>query len=196
MTVYRHRFGGLGPAGDVWQCVIHSASDLVIDTVHTQFENQFIADLLSTMQPLWNANTGVTFDVTDELDAVTGKTIDQRVGAPVGPGTSVAQASPQGLAIVVSWVTPLPGKHGRGRIFLPAPVVTAFNANGLLSTATQTAVAGGMESARSDFSLYSTPALYDKVHKTSTTITGVRVSDKPSYQRRRLNKIAPAYVHG
>jgi len=196
MTVFRHRFGGNGPAGDVWQCVVHSASDLVIDTVHTQFLGQFLLDLGGGMQPLWHASTGITFAVTDELDAVTGHTIDQRSDDVAYPGTSADQMSPQGLAVVVSWITPVPGKHGRGRIFLPAPVVTAFTATGLLSTATQTAIASAAGSARSDFSLYSTPVLYDKVHRTSTTITGVRVSDKPSYQRRRLNKVAAAYIHG
>lgn len=194
MATYRHRISGNGPAGDVWNCVMHSTSALDIDTVHTQFNNQIVGDLLTAMQPLWHTTTDCNSTVTDLLDPVTGHATDQRRESPDVPGTSTDQMVTQGVSIVCSWTTPRPGKHGRGRIFLPGPVITSYTANGLLATAACTAVRNAAESFIADFAPYATLVLLNKATMGTTQITGARVSNKPSYQRRRMNKVAGTYV--
>lgn len=173
---------------------MHSTSALDIDTVHTQFNNQIVGDLLTAMQPLWHTTTDCNSTVTDLLDPVTGHATDQRRESPDVPGTSTDQMVTQGVSIVCSWTTPRPGKHGRGRIFLPGPVITSYTANGLLATAACTAVRNAAESFIADFAPYATLVLLNKATMGTTQITGARVSNKPSYQRRRMNKVAGTYV--
>jgi hypothetical protein len=194
VTIYRHRLSGVGPAGDVWNCVMHSTSDLIIGTVHPAFVAQVGGDLLTAMQALWHTTTACTEIVTDELDPVSLHAVAQERDEVDYPGTSTDQMLPQGVSIVVSWVTTRPGKHGRGRIFLPGPVVTATTATGLYSGATTAAVKNAAASFRSDFSGTATLVLLDKVHKATTTVVDARVSNKPSYQRRRLNKVTGTYA--
>lgn len=194
MATYRHRLSGNGPAGDVWNCVLHSTSDLVIDTVHTQFVNQMGGDLLSAMQPLWHTTTDCNEIVTDLLDPVSGHATDQRRTTVDYPGTSTDQMVTQGVSIVVSWVTPRPGKHGRGRIFLPGPVITGYTAAGLFTAGTTAAVKNAAASFLSDFGPYATTVLLNKATRGTTPVTDARVSNKPSYQRRRMNKVAAVYA--
>lgn len=194
MTTYRHRLSGNGPAGDVWNCNLHSTSDLVIDTVHSDFVAQMTGDLLTAMQALWHTTTDCNLIVTDELSPTTGHAVDQRRTIIDYPGTSTDQMVTQGVAIVCSWVTPVPGKHGRGRIYLPGPVITAYSATGLFLTATQDTVRNAAESFLSDVASTQTVVLLNKATHATTTVTGARVSNKPSYQRRRMNKVVGVYV--
>lgn len=193
MPIYRHRLSGVNPAGDVWTCVQHSQSDLILSTVHPDYLAQLEGDLLSAMQPLWHSGVSATEFVTDQLDPVTGHAVAQMRDTIDFPGTSTDAQPPQSLCAVVSWVTATPGRKGRGRIFLPGPVITAYAANGLLSTATATTIAAAANTFLADVRGTTTPVLLHKAGMSTISITSARVNVKPSFQRRRQNKVNSVY---
>jgi hypothetical protein len=193
MPIYRHRLSGNNPAGDVWNCVFHSQSDAILTTVHPAVLAQVEGDLLAAMTPIWHSATVANEFVTDQLDSGTGHAVAQLRDTIDFPGTSTDAQVPQGMCAVVSWVTTTPGRKGRGRIFLPGPVITSYAANGLLSTATATAIANAANSMLSDMRGTTVPVLLNKLTRATTTIVSARVNVKPSYQRRRLNKVDATY---
>lgn len=200
VTIYRHRLSGTNPAGDIWSCTFHSQSDLILTTVHPAVTAQVEGDLLAAMAPLWTPGVHATEFVTDQLEDVHGHAVAQQRTTIDVPGTSVAAQPGQGASVVVGWVTERPGRKGRGRIFLPGPAISGYAANGLLSDATATAVKNAAASMLADIRGTTVPVLLELstvAHVTTvvgtTTITDARVNVKPSYQRRRLNKVNNLY---
>lgn len=193
MTIFRHRIGGNLAAGDEWVCTMHTQSDLGIDTVHGAWESAMATFLTDTMKPLWPTNVHVNELVTDSLDASGHFNVAQRRSGVAISGSDAGASLAQGTCIVVGWTTDLPRRSGRGRMFLPALSIDHVSASGLFLAADCVTVVSGVEALLSAIPPSAVTILWNRTAEVATTVTGARVNEKPSFQRRRLNKVENTY---
>lgn len=136
---------------------------------------------------IYPATIGVDGVRVDELDDL-GKNVSQAVTALTLVGTSGAEALPASVAVCVSLVTDTPTKRGRGRFYLPSPVVTVMDAQKIAS-ATQTAIKNAALAALNDMLDNACPVvIYHKDLNTFDSVTIVDVGDVPDVQNRRRNQ--------
>ena len=117
---------------------------------------------------------------------------------PVGGGSS--NIAPLQLSIVTSFLTAQPGRHGRGRIYLPGLPVGKVNANGMISSGDQTEYATVIRDFLADTSITSgLGALVDPIvtgtpYTTYSKINAVRCGRVVDTQRRRRKSLTESYV--
>lgn len=201
MATFRHRMSGPGPAGDIWVAGWYSVSSQTLASVHTAFDTWVQTFIGTTMLPLWATETQLTDIETDELDPTTGHNVSQVQTAENLKGTGTGFQLPQRSAVVVGMRTALPTRSGRGRFYLPAPDSTNITTTGLLISATATTISSGAASAFGTFMATAQPVIYhrNKLNPppSTTPVTTVTVGVVLGSQRRRTNKVAPAYSsHG
>lgn len=118
-------------------------------------------------------------------------------------GTSGGGLLPLQIASVVSWQTLRIGRHGRGRIYLPALAKDSYGDHGRLTTTARgvildqavalieglafTAVGGGL-------ALHIRPIVTGSPWTQYGIIQSVKVGDVPDTQRRRRRQLEEAYV--
>lgn len=195
MTIFRHRVTGNLAAGDIWECTLHSQSDNALGTVHAAWHSAITTFLTDVLAPMWNTHTASAEVVTDQLD-LSGLNVAQDVSAAVVTGSGTGGSVPQGACILISWLTAKPTRSGRGRMFLPGPDDTHVTTSGLWVTADALAVSNGAVALLAAMNPETTPVLYGRLSHVATTITGAKVNTKPSFQRRRLNKVDNNYQVG
>lgn len=195
MTIYRHRLTGVGAAGDEWNCTLHTESGNPIDPVHNQVVTSLQAFLTAHLQAMWNTHTASSLVYTDQLDSL-GKNAAQRVSnlSVIGTGTGASVA--QGTCMLVSWTSALPNRHGRGRMYLPTPDATHYQADGMLVLADCQTIANDAKALIASLLATTTPVLVARLTHTTTQISGAKVNIKPSFQRRRNNEVANNYQVG
>lgn len=199
MTIYRHVMGGATP-GERWECTFHTQSTLTPAASQTAW--------LAAVSTFWNgldapldnfdqlAPTDVTLDTvsTSQLDPVTFRQVAKLAGNPDFAGTGTTQMLPPQCSAGVTWLTASDTKSGRGRNYLPpmdAATLAAGRISGAAVTILSAAVTGMMHSLTfAD----STPIVFSTKSHTVTPITGIRVGDVFDTQRRRRDKLVPAYT--
>lgn len=109
-------------------------------------------------------------------------------------GTGTVQGAPQ-VAMVCTLLTGQAGRRYRGRVYIPAPVVTNTTANVLTPDpqALATTIADFLSAARLRAIIGGTlyPGVRSIAADTTQPITSVRVDNVADTQRRRRDKIAP-----
>lgn len=145
MSIYRITVTGHMQTGEQWDTTWH------VDVAGGQALNvaNAAADAITAA---WSGTTGAagkledyyTADLgVDSVQAVElgdgGHGVDKKVVDLALVGTSTDELLPPNCAVAISLRTNLPTKGGRGRNFLPSPVVTTV-VNQLLATAVQTAL--------------------------------------------------------
>lgn len=199
MTILKHVLSGPQTAGDMWTSGLHSfGTNLTAAAAHDLFELAFNTALGGNSLKQWLApGTSIKSLTTYVLDAVTGKALDMDQSAVDVVGTSAgAQASPR-LCTVVGLRTARPGPRGRGRMYLPAPSVSNFDATGLISAAARDGLAVAMSSFMGQLNSRGLqPGLFDRSGVTPEIVPfrQVTVGAVPGTQRRRTNKISAGYV--
>jgi hypothetical protein len=196
MTVFRHRITGNGAAGDIWICTLHSESSLPLGSVHAQYVSAITGFLNGTMKALWNTHTSTTEAFTDQLDPSTGHNVAQAVDPVVVAGTGTGGSVAQGTALVMSWITGLPTRKGRGRMFLPSPDDGHITTAGIYVQADCATVADGGKAFLAALNPVTQAVLYNRLDHSTTNILNARVNSKPSFQRRRNNKVSNDYSVG
>jgi hypothetical protein len=193
MTIFRHRVTGPGLAGDDWVSTFFSSSTNSIATVHTAWSNMVTAFVTTSLQAMWNTHTQISEVFTDQLDPLTFKNVAQSQSALSIVGTGTGGSVSPTNCIVVSKLTALPQKKGRGRMFWPSPDDTHYTTGGLLVQADCATVATAFKNAATSFSASATPVLFHRPDGTTIDIANYKVGDKPGQQRRRINKVVNTY---
>lgn len=121
------------------------------------------------------------------------------------PGGSDSQPQmPLQVSSGVSWQTPLIGRHGRGRIYLPAAsdssisggsgVFTSTHCNDVRDAAIAMLEASSFLASGTGWSIV--PIVTGKPYATYGEILEVRVSNVPDTQRRRRRSLTPTFHTG
>jgi hypothetical protein len=194
MTLFRHRVSGPGSAGDVWVTTLHTTGVASLNTAHGAWAT-FVANAIGgTLAPMWAPTTTATQLVTDELDDITWKNRAQTVSAINIVGTSAGGAVSPDNCMVVGLRTDLPTRAGRGRMFLPSPSASHYQASGRFVEADCAAIANEWATAIAILQNTLQPVIAHRSSKTTTPITRVTVGDIAGQQRRRSNKATQTYA--
>lgn len=117
-------------------------------------------------------------------------------------GASSTSALPPQCSVVASWGTAVAGRHGKGRIYLPAPVTSQVTTDGgLLSSVPQGAIASSTADliAALNYSGVGADSYADAIVTGApwtkySKVASVRVGNVIDTQRRRRNQITETYV--
>lgn len=201
MTIFRHVARGSLIDGEQFTFSIHSErAPGEVNEAHTAFAAAIallwngVATPADSIKQLYPAGTTVDELVTTQLAALSGRNELQVISAPALAGTGAGAALPPQTAICVSLRTALPTRAGRGRFFLPAPIVAESSSGRLASTAqgqVLAAVTGMLQSMQSD--LYPVVIMH-RDDLTTTLVTSVDVGDVFDTIRRRRDKLVEARV--
>ncbi|MGH2610208.1 MAG: hypothetical protein ACRDHF_14095, partial [Tepidiformaceae bacterium] len=135
MTLYLHRFSGHTAAGETLMFTWHAdslrtladASDAAVAWVGALWAGATAGIGFGDHVPTAAGIDGVS---TVSLDPATGLQINRLDAVADLPGMSVDNTLPSDVALVVSLRTALARGSGRGRFYLPSPVVTDVDATG------------------------------------------------------------------
>lgn len=139
-----------------------------------------------------------------------GRALTNNYGASVATLTYKAGSRPAGamsggmlpteVAVAVSWNTPVRGKKGRGRIYLPPCGVSAVAPTGLLQSTNQTAIKATVAEAlrtltvTGPVSVDTTPIVTGVPWNKYGVIDQVRVGNVFDVQRRRRRQLEESYA--
>jgi len=142
---------------------------------------------------LYPAAIGVDVVVVDELDN-TGRNAAQGQATLSLVGTGTDEPLPPQCSPAVSLRSLDPTRAGRGRFYLPSPVVTTVVDQRLDSAAQTDILNGALAMLEHMKGLSWTPTIYHRGINTGSDITAIDVSDVFDNQRRRRNKLVPTRV--
>jgi hypothetical protein len=190
MALFLHRAAGVWP-GEIWNFTLHTTGSGSVGTAADAWETA-----LATM---WSGASGIGQYYTPEvvLETATTSEIEQSTGQQLTrqdrnlglAGTSEAEAMPPQVALVVSLLTVVANRSGRGRFYLPSPAAEVLD-GGRLDATVQGVIAtaaGALFSALTSASLV--PVIYSRTAHTTTTITSASLGDVFDTQRRRRDKL-------
>ena len=200
MTYFRGSFQGSLPQGDNYVTNLHILSSSTLASVHATFS--------AAATTFWNAikiylPPTNTLDniVTTELNPANGKNVAALVTGATIIGTGTAPAVPQQTCMLVSLRTGNASKSGRGRQYLPSPVIGALDPTGTISavvasavdsayTAMQTTIggSGSLVILHGGFT-GRVNGVPQYVPLSSDVVTAVQVNRTLATQRRRTNKV-------
>lgn len=117
-------------------------------------------------------------------------------------GASATASLPPQASIVASWETAVAGRHGKGRIYLPAPTTAVLTADGgLLTSTVQTGVAAAAADyvAALNYSGIGADSYADMVVAGApwlryAKVSSVRIGNVIDTQRRRRNRLTETYI--
>lgn len=175
---------GAGISGEaIWSLGFdNNASDTAAELANTfgaAIETLGYVDCLSSSVTVTEVRVKLGPDATGP-SAVASVQIDGSVGG---------QAAPPQLATLVHKNTPLGGRKGRGRLFLPGLAEAALDQNGLITNAHKVAVETFLFDLLGGMTLGSTPPMLMHSDETApTAISTVEVDTVLATQRRRLRR--------
>lgn len=199
MTIYRHVMGGATP-GERWECTIHTQSTLTLAASQSAWA--------TAVATLWNGlaaptdnidqliHTDVTVDVasTSQLDPTTFRQTAKASTDPALAGTGTTTTLPPQVSAGVTWLSASDTKSGRGRIYLP-PMDAATVSSGRIAGAAVAIISAAATGMLHSLTFAdSTPIIFGQKTHTVTPITATRVGDVWDTQRRRRDKLVPAYT--
>lgn len=196
MTFYRHEARGLSSTAEIFVYGIHTSKvGGVIGDAHAAWIAANTKMWGGTAPPgdsikqIFNPGYSVVQHVTTEMHPVTGLNVAQLVTQAGLAGTGVGESMPPQIAICVSLRTALPTKSGRGRFFLPAPIV-AVNIGQRMSGPTQDAItkAAGLMLSAMKAAGYPAHILHRKT-MTSDAVTTYDVGNVWDTMRTRRDKL-------
>jgi len=206
MTYFKFSAIGSLPLGDNFVTSFHVSSNSPLTTVDIACRGAWdtfwnaIAQYLPTATQLLEL-------ATIQLDSTNGKQAFSVVNPASIPGTGTAPDVSQQCSILISLRTASAAKSGRGRQYLPAPVVAATSSNGALSTAAQTAIDTAYGAMVTSINTsHSFVVLHGGFHRnpdntvvyhplTSDAVTATKVRNVLATQRRRTNRALVNYTN-
>jgi len=203
MTDYYARTHGHYQNGDVWSFGWHITSGQTLPGLLTTWSNAWIAawtDGTFGIESLYHTDTVMDGWDVYSLNGIMRATFkDSLVNAQLG--TSSDTPLPNRNAILVELQSPSVKKSGRGFSYLPAPV-EGIVVNGSYTSVAMTRVKTAVNSVRTAINADgSTVFVFNRLVEkdltppfTKTVITSLRVSLKPSTQRRRTDPDVGIYV--
>jgi hypothetical protein len=200
MAIYRGTVQGHLEGGEIWNITIHFSAP--IDQAAAGATE--LADAVTLMwsgtntpagniTALYPAAIGVDRVVMNELDSA-GHNVSQGVATLALVGTGTDEPLPPQCAVVVSTRSLLPTRAGRGRFYLPSPVVTTVIDQRLDSAAQDDILHGAQAMLNHMRGLDFTPIVHHRFDPTVTEIVSIDVGDVFDTQRRRRNKLVETRV--
>lgn len=195
MPLYQHRFQGHCAAGDIFVFSWWSDTSVSIDTSQ--------GNAVSWANALWAGDGGVdgyaTYTTpgvgldritTGEISPLTGQQQALRETTVSLVGTSVADALPAEVALVVSLRTAVANRTGRGRFYLPQPASNALDVDGLLDATVQQNLVDALAAAWSTANAAGElPVVYSRTALATRAITSFDIGDVFDIQTRRQNSL-------
>jgi hypothetical protein len=192
MTIYRHVMAGQTP-GEEWECRMFSNCFLGIDDAQTAWSTA-VSAFWAAITTLIATDVTLTSVTTSQLDPTTLRQVTKRSGTLALVGTATTATLPPQCAAGVTWLTDVDTKSGRGRNYLP-PLAVASVAAGRIAGASVTIIAGAASDLVSSLIASScTPVVFSPTLRTTQPIIAGRVGDVFDTQRRRRDKLVPAYT--
>jgi len=200
MAFYRAKAFGHLEGGEIFNFGVHFRAT-------TGQAAAMATDFASAVTKMWNgtntpagnitalypAAIGVDGVTVDELD-VNGKNFQQGRATLALVGTGTDEPLPPQNAVVVSLRTDLPTRAGRGRFFLPSPVVTTVVSQRLDSTAQDDILHGARAMLESMITDTWVPVIYHRGANQADDVVSLDVGDVFDNQRRRRNKLVETRV--
>lgn len=146
MAIYRVTIFGHMQTGEQWNTTWHVqavtgqgavVASTAADAITAAWSG--VTSPTGRLDAYYTADLGVDGVRVEELDGTGRHNVTQDIVPLTLVGTSTDELLPPNSAVAVSLRTDVPTKAGRGRNFLPSPVVTTV-ASQLLDTAVQTAI--------------------------------------------------------
>lgn len=200
MANYRGTVSGHLEGGEIFNFTIHFRA--AIDQAVTMATD--LADAVTLMwsgtntpagniEALYPAAIGVDGVKVDELDS-SGRNVSQGLASLALVGTGTGEALPPQNAVVVSLRTLLPTRAGRGRFYLPSPVVSTVLDQRLDSTAQTDILNGALAMLQHMAGLTWQPIIFHRGGQTPDDVVSIDVGDVFDNQRRRRNKLVETRV--
>jgi hypothetical protein len=200
MAFYRGTVKGHLEGGEIFNFTMHFSAP--IDQAATG-----AAELADAVTLMWNgtnspagnitalypAAIGVDSVVMDELND-SGRNVSQGRTPLALVGTGTDEPLPPQCAMVVSLRSNTPTRSGRGRFYLPSPVVTTVIDQRLDSAAQTDVLNGALAMLNHMAGLDFTPVIYHRFDPTVTEVVSIDVGDVFDTQRRRRNKLVETRV--
>jgi len=194
MSIYRITFTGHMQTGETWETTWHVdvAGGQALDVANAAAD-AITAAWSGTTGPAGRLDAYYTADIgVDNVAAVElgsgNHGVDKKEASLALVGTSTDELLPPNCAVATSLRTNLPTKAGRGRNFLPSPVVTTV-VNQLLATAVQTAIKNAWLRALTSMSDAGFPVgIFHRNTGGWDQVIGLDVGDVFDVQNRRRNQ--------
>lgn len=195
MALFRHTASGTQQTGS-WSFTLHTEGSLSVGDANSAWSDALTAGWVGSalVEDVYENSTILDTATTAGINPATdGQTT--RVTATVSlAGSITGNQLPYQVAVVISLQTDTATRHGRGRLYLPAPDVSMCTNGGLSSTCLTNLDAGFTALFDSLNTDGLTPVVRNRTAHSSTTITSARVGSVFDTQRRRRNKIAETYT--
>lgn len=200
MAFYRGTVKGHLEGGEIFNFTMHFRA--VVDQSATMATD--LADAVTLMwsgtnspagniTALYPASIGVDVVVVDELDS-SGHNAAQGTASLSLVGTGTTEPLPPQCSPAVSLRSLDPTRSGRGRFYLPSPVVDTVIDQRLDSAAQTDILNGALAMLQHMDGAGWTPTIYHRGVNTGSDVTSIDVSDVFDNQRRRRNKLVPTRV--
>ncbi len=201
MTLFYARFSGALPSGEIWNSGIHvSGIDTLADVLTAAgdaasawWEGSGPTDGYNTIV---NAATTLDDIVVYQLDGSTHKATARAEAAGPGAGTGSGSCLPQEVAVCATLRAAAPGPAGRGRMYLPSPLVSTILASSRLDATIQAQIAQNIADMIVSFQGNALTPVISSVGRADRTIISVDVGDVYDVQRRRRDKLVETRIQG
>jgi len=195
MALFRHTASGTQQSGS-WSFTLHTTGSLSVGDANTAWASALAAGWAGTalIEDIYETNTILDTATTAEIDPATDKQMTRVTATVSHAGSITGNQLPFQVAVVVSLLTDSATRHGRGRLYLPAPDRSMCAAGEASSTCT-TNIDSGMTALFDSLNTsVLTPVVRNRTAHSSLTITSARVGSIFDTQRRRRNKLSETYT--
>lgn len=192
---------GTGPGSEIWQTGFTTAA---ITPPTTQAALQTDCNAISAfVTTFWNSIKATIFscysltevDMYQYIWPATKAQFQAQTILTPNAGSLVAAGSPIDTALVVSIRSAVPGRSGRGRMYLPYHS-TCANASGLVTGTPYNTYGTAVKTLFTSVAGYSSyaPIVPSRTHGTWQPPSSIVTDNKPDVQRRRENRLLPTAV--
>lgn len=200
MAFYRGTVKGHLEGGEIFNFTMHfSGTTGQAATMASELADAVTLLWSGTNSPAGNITAlyptaiGVDSVVVDELSSA-GLNVQQGRETLALTGTGTDEPLPPQNSVVVSLRSNTPTRAGRGRFYLPSPVVTTVIDQRLDSAAQDDILNGALAMLNHMKGLGATPVVYHRGSSTVTPVVSIDVGDVFDTQRRRRNKLVETRV--
>jgi hypothetical protein len=195
MALFRHTASGTQMTGS-WSFTLHTTGTMSVGDANGFWSDALTAGWVGTnlVEDVYASDTILDTASTAEIDSGTDGQMTRVTATVSHAGSITGNPLPFQVAVVISLLTASATRHGRGRLYLPAPDVSMC-VDGQLSSTCLTNLDAGFTALFDSLNTDGlTPIVRNRTGHSSTTVTSARVGSVFDTQRRRRSKIAETYT--
>ena len=200
-----YSFTGTMPGGEVWSCGVRTSGALgptdqvTLDALATNGVVQWSTFHATAANVI---GSGVIFDLcTVRVISTAGITVGQSERSPASPVAGSGSVNkPNQCAVVVTLITAVAGRRGRGRFYVPVLGGTITGANRVAPTQrdsladTAAAMLSGINDGLDNATYAARVGVQSQTGLSDAVVTSIRVGDVWDTQRRRRDNIIESYT--